>query len=277
MKIDYIYGNPPYDGDLHLNILRVCKQIASQISWLHPARWIQAINRKRYSFLDNSIETIDFIAEDTKELFCGMDISGNLIISDIRKGIKGKSVKDINPLTLRPVFSNPDLCMSIFKKIMKKADKTIKDVLIIDKPLKKYSVIFSIMSGNGGSKNADISKLVTNNQNCIYKNGIAPDGKTFAERRSKGSPPKDFAEHVEFNTEKEAESFLISLKTEIYIFINSISHVDIHVHPDLIPFMSEYNTVWDEQTLARYFELTNDEVKEIETVISSYFPEYQSQ
>ena len=267
MKIDYIYGNPPYDKDLHLRILRFCMNKAHQTAWLHPARWAQSITTKtNYRWLDGKIQDIFLIKDNTKELFEGMDISGNLIITMI--GNEGKSLKDYHPLSLRACFPNWELDWKIYNKIMSKMDRSVKDVIKIE-PLSKYAVVVSLIGGNGGMNNAMVSKLVTSNQDCVYTNGVAPDGKTFSERRSAGSPDKDFVEHVQFDTFDEANSFLTSLKTPIYTFINSISKVDMHVHPDYLPLLPDYKTMWTEENLIKYFELLPNEVEEIESLVNN--------
>lgn len=267
MKFDYIYGNPPYDGSLHLDILKFCKDKANQISWLHPARWVQSItSKKEFHWLDNCVQEIDLIRENTKILFGGMDISGNLIITVIGKN--GKSISDYNPISLRACFPNWEFDWKIYNKIMSKMSKSVKDVIKVS-PLEKYSVVVSLIGGNGGMNNAMVSKLVTSNQDCIYTNGKAPDGKTFSERRSAGSPIKDFVDHVEFDTFSEADSFLTSLKTNIYIFINSISKCDMHVHPDYLPLMPEYQTKWTDENLIKYFELLPNEVEEINNIVNN--------
>ena len=268
MKIDYIYGNPPYEGQLHLDILSFVKDFADEIVWLHPARWAQSLTSpKELRHFNGRIKEFDLIRENTKILFCGMDISGDLIITTlIRSG--GKSMSDFNPLALRSVFPNPDVMMNIYNKVMKKTEHFVKEQLVTDK-LTDYAVVFSLIGGNGGQGNSKVSKFVTSNQDCVYSNGVAEDGRTFNERRSKGSPTKDVIDQVRFASYKEAKNFLESLKTPFYIAVNSITKCDMHVHPDQIPLMPDYNEPWTNERLCDFYGLDKTERDEIDSVVSN--------
>lgn len=267
MNFDYIYGNPPYEGKLHLDILSVIKDKANTIVWLHPARWAQSLTSpKELRHLNGRIKNFDLIRENTKELFCGMDISGDLIISTfIRNG--GKSMSDLNPLALRCVFPNPDLMLDIYNKVMSKTEHFVNEKLVTDR-LIDNAVVVSLIGGNGGQGNSKISKLVTSNQDCVYVNGVAEDGRTFIERRSKGSPAKDIIDHVRFPTYVEAKNFLESMKTPFYICINSISKCDMHVHPDRLPLMKDYTEPWTHERFCNFYDLTKEEKEEIEKVVA---------
>lgn len=268
MKIDYIYGNPPYDKDLHLKILNVCFKRAEETVFLHPARWIQSLTSpKELRHFNGHIKSIDLIRDNTRILFCGMDISGDLVITKLAPF--GKKIEDINRFALRSINFDPVVMKSLYEKViipsMKK--KTVKDVLFND-TMKDYSVVFSLIGGNGGMDNAKMSKLVTSNQDCVYKDNVAEDGRTFQERRSNTAQDKNTIEHVRFKTYDEAKNFLESLKTPFYIAINSISKVDMHVHPDYIPFLEDYSEPWTEERLCNHFGITEPERLELEKAVS---------
>ena len=266
MRIDYIYGNPPYDKDLHLKILNFCFKKSDETVFLHPARWIQSITSpKELRHFNGFIKDISLIRDNTKVLFCGMDISGDLVITTLKSN--GLKIEDINRFALRSIDFNPDVMCSIYNKVIKNLNKSVKDVLCND-VLKEYSVVFSLIGGNGGMDNAKMSKLVTSNQDCVYSNGVADDGKTFKERRSNTAQDKDTIEHVRFKSYNEAKNFLESLKTPFYIAVNSISKVDMHVHPDFIPFLDDYSEPWTEDRLCRHFGLTDIEQKELERAVT---------
>lgn len=266
MQIDYVYGNPPYEKDLHLKILNYCFKMAKETVFLHPARWIQSLTSpKELRHFDGYIKDITLIRDNTKVLFCGMDISGDLVISTLRPNTK--KISEINKFAMRSFDFDPVVMESIYNKVIKNIKKSVKDVMKVD-TLKDNAVVFSIIGGNGGADNAKMSKLVTSNQDCVYTNGIAEDGKSFAERRSNTAQDRGVIEHVRFNKYNEAKNFLDSLKTPFYIAVNSISKVDMHVHPDCIPFMDDYSEPWTEDRLCNYFGITDTERAELERAVA---------
>ena len=227
MKIDYIYGNPPYEKDLHLKILNYCFKMAKETVFLHPARWIQSLTSpKELRHFDGYIK-----------------------------------------FAMRSFDFDPVVMESIYNKVIKNIKKSVKDVMKVD-TLKDNAVVFSIIGGGGGADNAKMSKLVTSSQDCVYTNGVAEDGKSFAERRSNTAQDRGVIEHVRFNTYNEAKNFLDSLKTPFYIAVNSVSKVDMHVHPDYIPFMEDYSEPWTEDRLCNYFGITDTERAELERAVA---------
>lgn len=266
MKIEYIYGNPPYEKDLHLKILNFCFKKADETVFLHPARWIQSLTSpKELRHFDGYIKEIQLVRENTKVLFCGMDISGDLVISTLKENTK--KVNEINKFAMRSFDFDPVVMESIYNKVIKKINKSVRDVMHID-VLKDYAVVFSLIGGGGGADNAKMSKLVTSNQDCVYTNGIAEDGKSFQERRSATAQDRGIIEHVRFNSYNEAKNFLDSLKTPFYIAVNSVSKVDMHVHPDCIPFLDDYTHPWTEEDLCKKFGITDIERNEIERAVA---------
>lgn len=277
MIFDKIIANPPYLGDLHLQIIKnVYRKFCTQSVWLHPARWCQSITSPtEFAWIEKGIKDITLIQDSNKELFDGMNISGDLVITNLTSKLDGKYMSDINQMSLRSVFChNPDVILKIYNKVIGHLPSNIKEHLIIDKPLNKYSVVFSLIGGESGQGNSRISKIVSNLQNCVYTNGVAPNGKLYKDNRGKGVTEKDFTEHLEFNTFQEADNFLASLRTVFMIAINSMSKCDMHVHPNVLPYMNDYTRKWTSKDFYEYFNLTDSEIKELEKVVYTDYPEY---
>lgn len=277
MIFDKIIGNPPYSGDLHLKIIKnTFKKLSKKSVWLHPARWVQSVTSPTdFPWLEKGVVDINLILDNTKTLFGGMDISGDLVITYLTGLEDGKMLSNINPMSLRSVFKNPDVIYDIYKKVISKMDKSVKDYLISDKPLGKYSVVFSLIGGQGGQGNSRISKIITRQQDVVYHNGIAPNGKSYKDNRGKGVPEKEFTDHLEFETEIEANNFLNSLKTVFMIGINSMSKCDMHVHPNVIPYMDDYKSEWNDERFYKYFNLSEEEIKVLEDAVCLDYPEYR--
>lgn len=276
MKFDKIIANPPYLKSLHLDIIKntYSKHCSSESVWLHPARWVQSItSQTKYDWLNKGILDISVILDDTFVLFDGMDISGDLCITYLTSTLKGKNFKDINPLSIRSVIDNPNTVLSAYKKIIKRMQFSINDFLIPQtKKFGKYSVVFSLIGGQGGQRNSRVSLLVTNQQNCVYTNGISPRGLSYKDSRGKGVTEKESTEHLDFNSFEEAQNFLYSLNTVFMTALNTISKCDMHVHPNVLPYMYDYTRKWSSKDFYEYFGLTEEEIKSFEDIVQKDYP-----
>ena len=72
---------------------------------------------------------------------------------------------------------------------------------------------------------------------------------------------------VNFETEEDSINFFNSLQTKFYIFINVCIKRDMHVHWKYAPWLGDYTHPWNDEDLYQYFELTDDEIKIIESEI----------
>ena len=69
---------------------------------------------------------------------------------------------------------------------------------------------------------------------------------------------------VQFNTEEECKNFYNFTKTKFFKYIYKEEMVDVHVHPQYLPFMEDYTKEWSNEMIYKYFELTEEEIKIIE-------------
>ena len=70
---------------------------------------------------------------------------------------------------------------------------------------------------------------------------------------------------VNFKTEDESINFFNSLQTKFYKFINVCIKRDMEIPWKYAPWLGDYTHPWTDEDLYKYFELTNDEIKIIET------------
>ena len=119
MKFDLIIGNPPYEGNLHLEILDKIKDFCDNIIFIHPSSWLEKPIWKRPLGLNNRVKLLKIIpGEQSNEIF-GIKTE-NLGITLTRTS-GGLNFETMNTFENDLDVSNSKLAKSIFDKIMKNA------------------------------------------------------------------------------------------------------------------------------------------------------------
>lgn len=72
---------------------------------------------------------------------------------------------------------------------------------------------------------------------------------------------------VNFETEEESTNFFNSLQTKFYKFINVCIKRDMYVQWRYAPWLGDYTHPWTDEDLYKYFNLSDDEIKLIESEI----------
>lgn len=115
MKFDLIIGNPPYEGNLHLNILDKIKDFSDNIIFIHPSTWLEKPIWNRPSGLNNRVKLLKIIpAEESNEIF-GIKTE-NLGIT-LTSSTGGLNFETMNTFENDLDISNPKLAKSIFDKM----------------------------------------------------------------------------------------------------------------------------------------------------------------
>ena len=117
-KFDIVVSNPPYDGDLHLQILDTMLKMGKTCVFIHPARWMEDVlaqykaksaTGKKFEHLKTALEKIYLIkARDVDNIF---NILNN---QDMLIGVYSNS--DINPKL--PIYDDSDRFFSVLKSIL---------------------------------------------------------------------------------------------------------------------------------------------------------------
>ena len=68
-------------------------------------------------------------------------------------------------------------------------------------------------------------------------------------------------------TDKECLNYYDYTKTNFFKYLYVNERVDVHTHPEFLPFMPTYTHPWTSNDLYKFFGLTEDEIKEIEQEI----------
>lgn len=251
MNFDKIIMNPPFKGNLHLQILRRVLGHSEDIINLSPVLWLEfpSSNREEGLFLDTKLSELYTLDRTEIRKFFKARIPSDIGIYHIT--FQGKSLNTYNPFAIRGMDTY-EIATSIWRKVQSKSPSTIKEVLRGRKEsLEGYCIIFSHM--NGLSKNHDF----------VYFNGVAENGKTYKEN-IKNQHKNETSHHLRFHTFEEAFNFKESLKTRTMQYIISIGQPGLLFVLDTIPFMKDYTFLWDDKRFYDFFGFTEIEIQEIE-------------
>lgn len=256
LDFDCVIMNPPYDGNTHLKILNnVVEEFPdAEIVNLSPIRWLQdplseykkASDFKRFPKIREHIESLEVMDANLSSAEFSAQISSNLGIYYITKNGKGA-----------------DLRNAIIMKMLQKGD--YYDEL---EPNKKdgWRIRIPII---GGSCRLGIVNGLSNLPKLIYFYDGMKDGKPWHEHYRKSYQSKETEEithSLKFASEQEAQNFIDTMHTKVgrYYFGNLMQ--DVHILPQYF-LKLDYSKKWTDEDLYEYFNLTSDEIKEIEETV----------
>ena len=242
--------NPPYNGNLHLKILREviekCEKSGEdyEIVNLSPVRWLQdplAEYKKnsdwnQFADIRKHIESVEVISS-TKVCECFGIAWGDLGIYHITK----EGGFDCKTLVKCPQWAVEKVALHKGKKF---SDKVLKH------PPETGSFIRmpSVYNPSGGNPRhqlmtTDVTKALNvrnEKMNVVY---------------------------FGFSTDEEAENFFKTFDLKVMRYIkHKISSV--HLTPfSLLPYLGDYTHTWTDEMLYKYFNLTEEEIREIEETI----------
>ncbi len=226
--------NPPYAGGLHIKILKECTKFSENIINLSPVRWLQdPLLKYKKSAGDGSlkdgeaikkyVKSIEVIESEKASEFFGTRQEADLGIYELSK----EGGFDFS------IFENP-----IIDKIMRKTSDTILNHLE-DKP-SKYNVKIPHVYGNLKYFISPNKEISLNNLNSDFGN------------RTKW---------LNFQTEEEAENCFNVFFTDFWIWLNYKTKLTRDVNKCL-PYLN-YSHKWTNEDLYSFFEITEEEQKEI--------------
>ena len=243
MNFDHIIMNPPYDKNLHLKILQEAMKHSNDVVNLSPIRWLQdplaeykqGTDYKRYESIRKRIASIEEVSgEEAIKLF-GAAFYSSLGIYHIDDKDHEVFKYEFNPLIY---------------KITNYPCKHFTYDAPEDKP---YKMVLPATHGHLGkydwaeitSKDWEVAKNV------------------------KASSETNGYVIMAFDTEAEMKNFYDSLFLKLYKWLvkNIKTTAATAQYIKFVPVLSDYTHPWTDEMLYEYFDLTEDEVKEIEQSI----------
>ena len=264
MKDLNIIMNPPYDGSLHLKILdSVTKTFPeAKIVNLSPIRWLEDplaeykknSDFKRFENIRKHIENVEIIKSiDASSLF-NISIYSDLGIYTVTKN-GGLDTKNFWK------HLKSSMQVKMIEKLMNLKD-TVENHIEKNK-IDGIRVPLTNIGGNRGYKNVykDLDFVVDGKKN----------GKDWTKCKNMGGYEKNEESplplSIKFNTETEAENFYKSFFTPFYAWLCNITHSQQNLSPELLPYLDDYTHEWTDEMLYEFFELTEDEIKAIESEV----------
>lgn len=221
---------------------------------LSPIRWLQdplAEYKKnsdweKFEDIRKHIESLDVVsAPEAQKLFSSGQYENLGIYHLTKDGVLDISPK---PLISQALFDKVNLPTYQGKYKSFYSERVSENYKNFDKPFVKVSALH----GNVGAK--DWFDIITPQKELAMSKGQSKGGScTFT---------------YNFDTQEEAENFFVYCQTKFVKACNGNVKTNIRWPGYAIPFMPTYTHPWTDEMLYEYFDLTEDEIKEIEYNIS---------
>ena len=289
MKFDCIIQNPPYKRGLHLKILaEAIKHLKDEKSVcvnLSPVRWLQdplakykknSDYRKFEDSVSKHIESLDVILSKDAEKMFNIGLPFNLGIYCL----KNKITKFEFPLTKSQIY---------ISDLVKRFNNTLANHIVFSVP-NNYAVVLSMMCGGSGNRTEDSDgswfafNKKTFEQYCYLNNARLDNGLSYYDNRKLtcwgNVKPKSEQNNIQFNSENEARNFYNSCNTRFFKFVFKSIMVDVHVHPEFLPWMGDainprtgkkgYESEWTDEDFCNFFNITPEEYNIITKTMEKY-------
>lgn len=235
-KFDIAIMNPPYDGDLHISILKYVKSKSKKTINISP-NWFYDY-KKNYEIKPNTIQDLTYT--ESVNLFDGIQLQYPLAITTYEE--------DNNKFANTKKYVNE--AYTLFSKI--KLNTTLDDVNSKDYNGKGFFVPLKLMTS-----------FWDNNKNFILdKLGVLSNGKTLNgnfykdERRRNKNRPCGGIYQKTFN---EAKNLADSFNTTFYVKWVKTFHTNTRYILTEYPYMDDYTKPWTNQRFCEYFFGKKDE------------------
>lgn len=250
MKFDKIIMNPPYSGSLHLKILsEVIKENPgaeivnlSTIKWRNPISYYESTSKKMIESFPNIFENLVDLevisSEDNKTLFGTCD-SNDLGIYHIYEDGKEHSAYDF--------IKGTDI--DLVRKMIDRIKVSVEDITTVQ-PTSKNFFRFPVIYGN---ENKTWLKKICSPELERYYN-INPG-------------EKHCCPFVNLSSYEECVNFHKSLFLKPIRWLHFKCRFGANTMQKAVPFLPDYSHPWTDADLYAYFNLTEDEIKIIESEV----------
>lgn len=253
MNFDHIIMNPPYDKNLHLKILQEAMKHSDDVVNLSPIRWLQDplaeykknSDWKKFCDIRKKIESLDVVSATEAQRIFGSGQYENLGIYYITEN-GGLDILP-KPFISQGLFDKVNLPTYQGKYKSFYSERVSENYKNFDKPFVKVSALH----GNVDAK--DWFDIITPQKELAMSK----------EQNKGGSCTFTY----NFDTQEEAENFFAYCQTKFVKACNGNVKTNIRWPGYAVPFMPTYKRPWTDEMLYEYFDLTEEEIKEIEKSI----------
>ena len=267
-KIDIVLMNPPYNKNLHLKFIRRVLNISGKVINISPIRWLtdpfaqyKRSTLKQYEDVAKHIESVESL-KNNKTLF---DIA---IFSDLGIYELSSEETDFDYNNFWKT-QKTNIQISIIEKICFSKDKFISDVIEHN----KNEGIRVLIAAIGGCRGA-----LPTYKDFIYAIDGKVDGEDWTKKKNFGVYVKKegtkIPNSIEFNTKEEAINFYNSYQN--FKPLKGLCKLTIqqqHIQLNRLPFFDNYSKPITEEWFKKHFNLTDEEMKELNRLGSLSYKE----
>lgn len=272
-KFDLVVSNPPYDGDLHLQILDVFLKISKQCVFVHPARWMEDVlaqykaksaTGKKFEHLKTFLEKAYLI-----KMSDGNDAFHIGLPQDMLIGVYSDS--DVN--SSLPIYDDAKRFFAVLKRILNYAHnvKSLNDVDDENKIDGVRVIVKSITPGGKGQGNTEYGRNldVLLIDSDIIVDGFGEDGKVWFKTNGKivnqwyKKKPDDtpIPHSIKLPTKDLAQTFIALYRTNVVKNIIYMLKYDQHSGHTHIPYFDP-KTIKTEDDVLNALGITEPEYRE---------------
>ena len=266
LDFDCIIMNPPYDGNTHLKILNnVVEEFPdAEIVNLSPIRWLtdplaehkKNSDYKKFPNVRDHISSLEIMNGAKMSSEFDAAFFADLAIYHLTKdgGYKRKENK-------------------LLDKMISRLDDNLKNHIVKD-DLDGISLLITLYAAGSGDRLKDVYNTNFNlsKDRAYYTNKKnETTGETYFEYKQRvawgNNGVKSEGPNVKFTTREERENFYESWNTKTLRYMFGSTMSGLGVHAQFLPWLGDYTKKWDDESLREYFELTDEEWKEIENTV----------
>lgn len=235
-KFDLSIMNPPYEHNLHLDILKIISKNSKRVINISPVKWKTSI-----AFIENTSQRK--IIEEYSDIFANLQ---SLNIVGTCKSIFGTD--DSSDIAIYEVYKS-NITHTAFEYISSKED------ILTKKMLEKFKKnILDITTKTVQSKNFFRMPVIYGNEHQYWLKKICSDD--FNRYWKKDVGEKHCKPYISFNTKNEGLNFHKSLLTKTIRFVHYMCRHNSNVILNAIPWLEDYTKIWDDKRLCSYFGIT---------------------
>ena len=266
-KIDIAICNPPYCRDLHLRIIEKLIPHCEEVLNISPISWLQdplAKYKKNSSYNKFKESVAEHIAD--------------LEVIDAKKCQALFDALFIIDLGIYHFDNNKHKIVCKYPQFMSRVAKYMKDSLPPIEHLKKdgYRVrIMTIGGGKAGGSGQRSATLFSKNplsKNIVYKDGMYEEKPwhSYYVKNQYSKTTDEITDSIKFDSEYEAYNFIHSYDTVFAKIVHLYSVTGVNINKLNILWMKDYTQPWTDERFKDYFNITDEEWKEIEEIMSKY-------
>lgn len=275
------------------------------MSFIIPAKWYsggKGLDRFREEMLgDRHISTlVDY--SNSLDVFPNVDVAGGVCYflwvesyngkckyTNFRKGIKTEAVRNLNEF---PTFIRYPIAAEIVKKVQLKNEPTLDGMVSTRKPFGLATNVKPLQSGdiklrfNGGIgpykrslisvgiENVDKYKIIISYLTAEHAGQPDKNGQYRILSTIEKQPPKVVCSETylvagAFDSETEADNYMLYLKTRFVRFLISVLAMTQHITKSMFSFVpvQDFSKVWQDDELFSKYNLSSEEVEFIRDII----------